>query len=226
MSDSTTQKASWKDIARGSDKPPSDDSDEASSGLAIENYPKAGLPIDSNTPSNTANTKTGSPDPHAKGGVMQGFTKKQQAALMKALANPEVVKALDTIEAAGAFKSLEGDVHEEEHEHEEHPEGCDCTKCMPSAGDKMYRSVQALRKQVSDLTKMVTDLQKPKADLQKAGFVAVGETQKPPMASMEKQPGYDNRQAQLQKSMETFENDGTVPDFASLSQIRLQGVLR
>lgn len=218
MSDqaSAEQKASWKDIARGAAKPPSDDKDEAPSGLATENFKGSGPAASEATPASTANTKTGSPGPNAKGGLA-GFSKKQQAALLKALENPEVVKALDSLESAGAMKALD------DCEDDGHDEGGE----MPPTDDKMYRSVQALQKQVSDLTKMVTDLTNGKSDMQKAGFVEVGQpTQKPPMASLEKQPAYDSRQAAIQKGVANFEETGDLPDFQQLSAMRLSGVLR
>lgn len=220
---SAVEKASWKDISRGAAKPPSDDKDEAPSGLATENFKGSGPPASDATPANTANTKTGSPGPNAKGGLA-GFSKKQQALLLKALENPEVVKALDQLDAAGAFKAVDGaesakaddDCGDEEHEHD-----------APPTDDKMYRSVRALEKQVSDLTKMVTSLTEGKSDLQKSGYVQVGQpTPKPPMASMEKQPAYDQRQAAIQKGVANYEETGEMPDFDRLAATRLSGVLR
>lgn len=218
---SEEQKASWKDIARGADKPPSDNSDENASGQANENVnpPNA---ADKVNPKSTANTKTGSPSPQAKGGKLIGFTQKQQAALLKALENPEVVKALDAAEAAGAFKAFDGEDDHEDDEEDDTP--------ADAPADKMYKRLGSLEKQLSTLTKAFTDYvqaNEKTADLQKAGFVQQSApTGKPGMAQLEKQPTYDSRQAALQKSVQNFEETGTAPDYHELGRIRLTGVLQ
>lgn len=96
---SGTQKTTWEDVKRGAAMPPSDNSDEHPSGIAAENYtPPHG-------PDNYPINDSGSNKPHPKiGDEGKMLLYKAQETLKKSLDDPEVLKAMDTLEKAGVFR--------------------------------------------------------------------------------------------------------------------------
>ncbi len=216
------EKATWDDIRRGADQPPSDNSDAQPSGFHSENYTPPHTPKDyPESGSNQKHKEIGDE------GKMLGY-KKAGEHLMKALDTDEVLKAMDTLEKAGVFSDVgtlkesyddsDDDAEEEASMKSDSPSPSDVAKMIDSRIERATAPLlKAMQELQAGITKMVGN-QGNGAALQKVGFVPASETGKPALSKEEK------ASPSLKKSMDAADDD-EVPDFDTLANTRMTGVL-
>lgn len=232
MPTASTTKATWEDIRRHADQPPADDHDIMASGQANENTPPGHH--GDQYPASGANK------PHAKvgeeAGYLPGKSKKAMEHLRKSLADPEVLKAMETLEqkgvlgAADDLKAAESELQAADNSSDvqaSDEEASDMKSDSPTpadvakvADDRIARALAPLTKQIADLTKAV--MSRSGSESQKSGLIEVGGTAKPNVGTDGSAPSYGSGAKKALEDADTGETGSF--DFADLASSRLQVV--